>query len=246
MKLDIYHREILNVLYQKYPDDMSTNKIINLLSDKDPKRFKREVSLLDDAGYITIKEWALTLSPIFWSDVKLPIRTLYRISPLGIDYLREGEQISEKALVKLMKRIKEPMAFISASFNDNSDEIVGWVRNRAEKIGINTLWLKEIYKARPTLDKIIEGIDESDCFIQILDSNVFNKRGEAGWIGNELGLAIAKRPGKNIAVFCEKGYFPSGAGPALTDIFLFEKHKLAPVEKKAEEYLTDLRKKIAG
>jgi len=40
------------------------------------------------------------------------------------------------------------------------------VRNRADNVGINTLWLKEIYKARPTVEKIDQAISESDCIIQ--------------------------------------------------------------------------------
>jgi len=237
MKLDKYHLEILNLLDGKYPKSLRKSGLMALLSNKNPKKFEREINYLKEVGLIEEK-----VGVINFSFVSIPFSfPFYKITAKGIDKLKE-ERITIPS--KIREKVKRPLAFISASFNDRASKLIAWVRNRAENVEINTIWLKEIYQARPTIDKIDEAIMSSDCVIQILTSHIFEAGGEAGWVGNEIGMAFKSRPSKNIAVFVQKGYSVSGLAKFLTDAFPLDPRKLADYERAAEKYLEDLRGRI--
>ncbi len=57
-------------------------------------------------------------------------------------------------------------------------------------------------------------------------------------------MAFKSRPGKNVAVFVQKGYQASGLAKLLTDIFPLDPENLPQDEKKAEGYLKDLGSRI--
>ncbi len=242
MKLNSYHYEILNILDARYPKSMRRNNLLALLSDKDPNKFEREISYLWEYGIVEKVEKKLKLG-LFGLDMDIPMVVGFKITAKGIDILKEK---GKEEYIEKRRKAKQPTAFISASFDDDAESLIRWVRNRAENVGFTTIWLKEIYQARPTPEKIDQAISDSDCIIQILTSHIFEKTGEAGWIGNELGMAFKSRPGKNVAVFVEKGYKASGLAPLLTDIFPLDPENLVGQEKDAEKYLMDLKNKIEG
>ena len=244
MKLEKYHIEILSLLDEKYPKSLRKSSLLALLSDKNPDKFKRETEYLKEHGFLEIKVVRLPL------EIKLPFGTFpfdinlgLKITAKGIDILKRRKKDEERYTEK-RKKVKRPIAFISASFDNSAEPLIKWVRNRAENVGFTTLWLKEIYQARPTIDKIDQAIRDSDCIIQVLTSHIFEKGSEAGWIGNELGMAFKSRPKCNIAVFVQKGYQASGLAKYLTDIFTLDPENLPQQEKKAEEYLLDLKNRI--
>lgn len=239
MKLIDYHFEILNLLDERYPKSLRKSSLLALLSDKNPDKFEREIKYLEEYGLLEKREEATV--GVF--GVLFPVITGFKILAKGIDVLKERKEGEERYTEK-RRKVRRPTAFISASFDDDAEPLIKWVRNRAENVGYTTIWLKEIYQARPTTDKIDQAIRDSDCIIQILTSHVFKKWGEAGWIGNEVGMAFNSRPGKNIAVFVEEGYSASGLAKSLTDVFPLNPKELAKQERKTEEYLTDLKKKI--
>lgn len=239
MKLNRYRLEILNVLDENYPNSLKKSKLLALLSEKNPRKLERELSYFEEMGLIEEKEVRIDFP---W--ISVPFRlSKFKITAKGIDKLDEKRERRTKYL-KMRKKVKQPVAFISASFDDGADPLITWVRNRAHNVGINTIWLKESYQARPPIDKIDEAISSSDCIIQIITSHVFQRGGEAGWIGNEMGMAFKGRPGKNVAVFVQEGRQASGLAPLLTDVFPIRPRNLARYEKKAEKYLKDLRSRI--
>ena len=238
MKLINYHFEILNLLDERYPKSLRKSSLLALLSDKTPDKFEREIKYLEEHGLLEKRE---TTADVF--GISFPIITGFKISAKGIDVLKERKEGEERYIEK-RRKVRRPTVFISASFDNDAEPLIRWVRNRAENVEFTTIWLKEIYQARPTTDKIDQAIRDSDCIIQILTSHVFEKGGEAGWIGNEVGMAFKSRPGKNFAIFVEEGYSASGLAKSLTDVFPLNPKKLAQQERKAEEYLTDLKKKI--
>lgn len=238
MKLIDYHFEILNLLDERYPKSIRKSSLLALSSDKNPDKFEREITYLEEHGILEKIEATLGVL-----GVPFPVIIGFKITAKGIDVLKERKEGEERYIEK-RRKVTRPTTFISASFDDDAEPLIKWVRNRAENVGYTTIWLKEIYQARPTTDKIDQAIRDSDCIIQILTSHVFEKWGEAGWIGNEVGMAFKSRPGKNIAVFVEEGYSASGLAESLTDVFPLNPKELAKQEKKAEEYLTDLKKKI--
>ena len=242
MKLTAYHYEILNILDEKYPKLLRKNTLLALLSNKNPDDFDREIAYLKEHKLIEEKKVELELQSIIWS-FPFTIAIGLKITANGIDALKttKGE---ESVYIAKRKKVLQPVAFISASFDDGANQLIKWIRNRAENVGFNTLWQKEIYRIKPTVDKIDEAINDSDCIIQVLTSHVFDKDGEAGWIGNEMGMAFKSRPGKNVAVFVQKGYHVSGLPNLLTDVFPLDPENLPQDEKKAEEYLKDLKKRI--
>lgn len=237
MDITKYHYELLSILDEVYPNLLTKNAILSILSDKNPDKLDREIAYLSEHGLIEKKEPQISgmamVSVIFRG---------YKITAKGIDFLKEISKPQKTSLEQTREKVKRPVAFISSTFNDGADGIIKWVRNRADNAGLNTIWLKEVFKVRPTIEKIDQAISESDCFIQILTSYVFENKKEMGWIGNEIGMAYKSRPGRNIAVFVEEDNKPSGiADSKITDIFSYNPEKLADSETKAEEYLRDLR-----
>jgi len=231
-------------LDEKYPKSLKKSNLLALLSNKDPNKFERETEYLIEHKLIEKKEIDILLPITFISSIPFKFLLGYKITAYGIDALKKDGRDKKQTYAEKRKKVNQPTTFISASFDDSADQLIQWVRNRAENVGFNTIWLKEIYKARPTIDKIDQAISESDAIIQIITSIVFEKGGEMGWIGNELGMAYKSRPGKNIAVFVQKGYKISGIGKSVTDIFPLDLKKLPQHEKKAEEYLNDLKQKV--
>lgn len=248
MDLTEYHYEILNILDAKYPKLLRKNNLLALLSDKNPYKLEREVNYLGEHKLIEMREipenTVLTKLLGFSIPLPLPPITSLKITAKGIDVLKLRKRERGNSYTAKRERVERPVAFISASFDDGANELIKWVRNRADNVGFNTLWLKEIYSARPTIDKIDRTINDSDCIIQILTSHVFDKVGEAGWIGNEMGIAFKSRPSGNIAVFVQREYSPSGLAKVLADAVSLDPGNLAPDEKKAEDYLKDLKSKI--
>lgn len=238
MKLTGYHFEILNILDERYPKSLRESSLLALLSEKNPDKFEREIKYLEEHGLLEKKEATAEVFGIPFS-----IIVGLKITAKGIDVLKERKEGEERYIEK-RRKVRRPIAFISASFDDDAEPLIRWVRNRAENVGYTTIWLKEIYQARPTIDKINQAIRDSDCIIQVLTSQVFEKRGEASWIGNEMGMAFKSRPGKNVAVFVQEGYQASGLAKLLTDVFPLNPKNLVQQERKAEEYLTDLKNKI--
>jgi hypothetical protein len=243
MYLTEYHYEILNILDEKYPKFLRKNNLLALLSDKNPDKFEREVKYMEEHKLIEKGEIPTSIVAAIIFNPPLFHATCLRITAKGIDVLKSREEKGDLYKTK-RERVERPVAFISASFNDDANELIKWVRNRAENVGFNTLWLKEVYRARPSIDKIDGAINDSDCIIQILTSHVFGDTGEAGWIGNEMGMAFKSRPGNNVVIFVQKGYQPSGLAKLLADPFPLDPSNLAPDEKKAEKYLADLKSKI--
>ena len=72
------------------------------------------------------------------------------------------------------------IAFLSASFNDEVNELLTWFIKMIESVGIEVNWLKEKYQVRPTEEKIKENIAISNCFIQIITSDISREGREAG------------------------------------------------------------------
>ena len=243
MKLTEYHYEMLNILDGKYPKLLRKSSLLTLLSNKNPDKFNREIKYLKEHKLLEKKEVRVEI-PLPFGSFPFDISLGLKITAEGIDVLKASEKEEKDLYIEKRKKAKQPIAFISASFDDGADQLIRWVRNRAENVGFNTIWQKEIYKVKPTIDKIDQAIRDSDCIIQILTSHVFDKGGETGWIGNELGMAFKSRPGKNVAVFVQKGYNASGLAKSLTDIFSLDPENLPHDEKKVEEYLKDLRSRI--
>jgi len=241
MKLEEYHIEILSILDEKYPKSLRKSSLLALLSDKNPNKFEREIKYLEEHGLLEMKVVRVEL-PLPFGTFPFDINFGLKITAKGIDILKERKE--EQRYTEKRRKVKRPVAFISASFDDGAEPLIRWVRNRAENVGFTTLWLKEIYQARPTVDKIDQAIRDSDCIIQVLTSHVFDKGSEAGWIGNEIGMAFKSRPNSNVAVFVQKGYQASGLAKYLTDVFILDPENLPQQEKKAEEYLTDLKNRI--
>lgn len=241
MKLDPYHLEVLAILDQRYPKTLRKGSLRSLLSDKNPDKFERETTYLEEHGLLEKTSTTLSIGlPL----IELDTPPSFKITARGIDALREVKEQGHGVSIDKSREVQQPLAFLSASFDDGADPLVKWVKNRAENIGFNVSWLKEIYRVKPTVDKIDEAISDSDCIIQILTSEAFQGSSELGWLGNEIGMAYKSRPGKNVAVFVEAGYHASGLARALTDNFVLDPKELPQLEKKAEEYLSDLKKRI--
>ena len=243
MKLTEYHYEMLNILDGKYPKSLRKSSLLALLSNKNPDKFDREIKYLEEHKLLEKKEVRVEI-PLPFGSFPFDLSLGLKITADGIDILKAREREEKDVYVEKRKKAKQPIAFISASFDDGANQLIRWVKNRAENAGFNTIWQKEIYKVKPTIDKIDQAIRDSDCIIQILTAHVFDKGGEAGWIGNEIGMAFKSRPGKNVAVFVQKGYQASGLAKLLTDIFPLDPENLPQDEKKAEGYLKDLGSRI--
>jgi hypothetical protein len=109
-----------------------------------------------------------------------------------------------------MGAVKVVRAFISASFDPSADKIVEWFCDMAQGVGIDTVWLKDEYEARPTRVKIIEHIRECISFVQIITTDIKKSGKEAGWLGNEIAWAYDATPKDHMAVFVEEGMKASG------------------------------------
>jgi len=166
MDITEYHYEILNILDERFPKSLRRNSLLTLLSNKDPIKFEREIQYLLEHKLIEKKEISVGVPLALFPVDTIPLKISFglKITANGIDILRKEKR--KKIYTKKRKKVNQPIAFISASFDDNVDQKIQWVRNRADNVGINTLWLKEIYKARPTVEKIDQAISESDCIIQ--------------------------------------------------------------------------------
>lgn len=196
MNLLEYHYEILNILDEKYPRFLRKNNLLALLSDKNPAKFEREVKYLEEHKLVEKGEIPTSTIGALIFDSPLYRAIGLKITAKGIDALKSGKSEERNLYYTKREKVERPTAFISASFDDGANGLIKWVRNRADNVGFTTLWLKEVYRTRPTIAKIDEAISDSDCIIQILTSDVFDKAGEAGWIGNEMGMAFKSRPGE--------------------------------------------------
>lgn len=209
-----YDIALLQVLYQKYPKSVRKSVLAEFVPNKDPLKLDRQIAYLEEKGLIERDKIIVAISVPFYSiEHPLSVTKGLKITAKGIDTLAETGKKSEQGA--LAKELDKPVAFISASFDDSANELIAWVRNRAHKSGLSTVWLREHYVARPTVEKIDQAISDSDCVIQVLSSIVFTKTGEAGWLGNELGMAYKSAPKGNVAIFAEKGYEASGLAGAV-------------------------------
>jgi len=233
----------LSILEQKYPKSLRKGSLRALLTDKNPDRFEREINYLEEHGLIEKTSTTIGVVvgfPLFEFDTPAS----FKITATGIDALQEQQEHGRELFADKRGKVRQPLAFLSAPFDDGADQLVKWVKNRAENVGFNVVWLKEIYKVKPAVEKIDEAIKDSDCIIQVLTSHAFKQSSESGWLGNEIGMAYECRPGRNVAVFVETGYQASGLAKALTDQFPIDPVELARLEKKAEVYLKDLKDKM--
>ncbi|MGA2783753.1 MAG: hypothetical protein ABSF09_03535 [Candidatus Bathyarchaeia archaeon] len=142
------------------------------------------------------------------------------------------ESVNCKSSERPKDGIKVVRAFISASFDLSADRVVGWLCDMAQGIGIDTVWLKEEYEARPTREKIIGHIKDCDAFVQVITTDVKKSGKEAGWLGNEIAWACTSTPGNHMAVFVEEGMKASGLAREVADNLTFDRQHLEIVGQK--------------
>jgi len=141
------------------------------------------------------------------------------------------------------EKAERVISFLSASF-DAPDSIIDWFRDMAKRLDIETVWLKEIYESRPALEKIIHHIDECNSLIQIITKDVTRASKEAGWLGNEVGLAYKSKPGDRMALFVERGAKASGLIHEITDALYFDGENLSQSAPDVVSYLKNFKKKV--
>ena len=136
------------------------------------------------------------------------------------------------------------MAFLSASFNDEIDQLISWFMEMIRSLEIDVIWLKGKYQARPTEEKIKENIKLCNCFIQIITKDVKESGKEAGWLGNEIAWARDSTPDGNIAIFAERGMAATGLARVVADNLEFDRADLSGSAPKIIQYLCDLKKRV--
>jgi len=152
--------------------------------------------------------------------------------------------IRQASLKTPSQRHKKVKAFLSASFNDEIDDIVAWFIKIIESLGIDVIWLKEKYEPRPTEVKIKENIQLCNCFIQIITRDVTEKGKEAGWIGNEIAWARESSPNGNMAIFVEKDGKATGLAKVIADNLVFDPKYLESDVPRIVQFLAELKEKV--
>ncbi len=153
-------------------------------------------------------------------------------------------EIITNTKTKTLSSHSEVTAFLSASFAETANEVIDWFRKVSSSLGIDTIWLKEKYEARPPKEKILSHIDDCDALIQIITSDSFEGTKEAGWLGNEIAWAYRSSPGNCIAVFVENGLIASGLARGIADNLEFNRKDLQTVAPHVVSYLLDLKYRV--
>lgn len=217
-----------------------------------------EISALIDALVTSIRFDGKLIYPkrvneyrIFLTENSFPHRSeyLYESYPEGYKGDFGGKEVTIEISLKARPRVRalvqgRIIAFLSASFSDEIDWLISWFMKMIDSIDIEVNWLKEKYQARPTEEKIKENIHISNCFIQIITTNVYEEGKEAGWLGHEIAWARESTPNGNIAIFVEEGAEATGLAREVADNLYFNPNNLAEDAPKIVQYLNDLKKRI--
>lgn len=146
--------------------------------------------------------------------------------------------------VKSNKKDTIVTAFISASFNDEINDIITWFKKVMNSLDIDVIWLKDTFQARPVAEKIKENLKLCNCFVLIITKQVYYEGREAGWIGNEIAWATDSTPGGNMAVFVEKGTKATGIGSVIADNLEFDFENITETVPKIIQFLVDLKSRV--
>ena len=121
MKLEEYHIEMLSILDEKYPKSLRKSSLLALLSDKNPNKFEREIKYLEEHGLLEMKVVRVEL-PLPFGTFPFDINFGLKITAKGIDILKERKE--EQRYTEKRRKVKRPVAFISASFDDGAEPLI--------------------------------------------------------------------------------------------------------------------------
>jgi DNA-binding transcriptional regulator GbsR (MarR family) len=247
----------LRAVIRAIDDDSRIRIVITLLEKRDlsirelveQTRLKRAklwigLRVLINAGLVESHQWHKRMDT-----------RLYRVTSFGEGIIENlfSSMIPSSIRRRVMSATVEPAekdkikvvrAFMSASFDESAEKVVGWFREMAHGIGIDTVWLKEEHEARPTQEKIIRHIKNSNAFVQVITADVKRLSKEAGWLGNEIAWAYDSTPGNCIAVFVEEGIKASGLAREVADNLSFHRQHLDIVAPKVTKYLLNLKSRV--
>ncbi len=135
----------------------------------------------------------------------------------------------------------EVTVFVSASFDDTDDEVIGWFLELIGSLGLSPDWLKRIAEPRPPEAKVKEHLKKADCLVQILTKDVEEMGKEKGWIGNEMAWSEEFHGPGLQAIFAEEGVRPTGIGREITETVSFTRNDLGKVSSKAVGFFLQLK-----
>ena len=218
-----------------------------------------QIAALNDAIVPSIRFDSKRIHPqraryrVYVTEERVPHRSRYYhdIYPGGYDGDFGGVDVTVEISLEARPRVKALVegrfiAFLSASFKDENNELLEWFIEMIESVGIEVNWLKVKYQVRPTEEKIRENITICNCFIQIITSDISIEGREAGWLGNEIAWAKDSTPNGNIAIFVEKGLKATGLAGTVADTVYFDPENLANDSPKIVQYLLDLRGRVSS